>query len=89
MKRAHGVAPSISSKFLRRFLKPSIDKNKEWTDGVLSLVSPFALALCFAPIAACSCFSTAEIWPLSFRNSAMYVEGGVAPLVGCVDVSFS
>jgi hypothetical protein len=61
MKRAHGVAPSISSRFLRRFLKPSIERNKEWTDGVLSLFSPFALALCFAPIAAWSCFSTAVI----------------------------
>ena len=35
-KWAHFVAPSISSKLRSLFLKPSIDKNREWTDGVLS-----------------------------------------------------
>jgi hypothetical protein len=45
--------------------------------------------LCFAPIAAWSCFSTAVIWLLSFFKSAVYVDGGVALLVGYVEVSFS
>jgi hypothetical protein len=60
-RRALGVAPSISSRFFSLLRKPSTDRNKECTVGVLSLKSPCALALCFAPIAACSCFSTATI----------------------------
>jgi hypothetical protein len=60
-KWAHFVTPSISSRLLNRFLKPSTDKNKECTDGVLSVYSPVRLVLCFAPIAACSYFSIAWI----------------------------
>jgi hypothetical protein len=81
--RAHVVAPSMSSKFFNRFLNPSTERNRECTDGVRSLVSPFMLALCFAPIAAWSYFSSAFIWAASFFTSA------VGALVGWVSQEFS
>jgi hypothetical protein len=77
------VAPSISSTFFSLFLNPSMDRKSEWTEGVLSLASPFALYLCFAPIAACSCFSTPSILVVSFRMS------DTSSLVGCVAGSLS
>jgi hypothetical protein len=47
------------------------------------------LALCFAPIAAWSYFSRAEIWPANFFISAGVAVGAVAPLLCCVEVSLS
>jgi hypothetical protein len=74
-KRAHLVAPSISSRFFSRFLNPSTDRNNEWTDGVLSFWSPVRLDLCFAPIAAWSCFSNAYRLSCIFLSSAGYAGG--------------
>ena len=53
------------------------------------MFSPFALTLCFAPIAAWSCFSTADIWPVNFLISAMEDDGAVCPLTGWVEGSLS
>jgi hypothetical protein len=75
-KRAHVVAPSMSSRFFSLFLKPSTDRNREWTDGVRSFVSPWILALCLAPIAAWSYFSSAVIWAVSFFISAVGASAG-------------
>jgi hypothetical protein len=88
-KRAHLVTPSISSRLLRRFRKPSIDRNKECTDGVLSLRSPWMLLLCLAPIAAWSCFSTARMRSFNFLISVVEAFGAVSFFVGWVDVSLS
>jgi hypothetical protein len=86
---AHGVTPSNSSRLRRRFLKPSTDRNRECTVGVLSFSSPVRLVLCFAPIAAWSCFSTAWIYSWIFLNSLVAATGAVDPLACWVDVSFS
>ena len=86
---AHWVAPSNSSRLRRRFRKPSTDRNRECTVGVLSLCSPLRLVLCFAPIAAWSCFSTAWIYSCSYLISLVAATGVVDPLAGWVDVSFS
>ena len=81
------VAPSISSTCLSLFLKPSMDKKSEWTEGVLSLTSPFALYLCLAPIAAWSCFLTPSILDVSLRMSDTSLGGARASHAGYVDGS--
>jgi hypothetical protein len=53
------------------------------------LCSPLRLVLCFAPIAAWSCFSTAWIYSCSYLISLVAATGAVAPLSCWVDVSFS
>ena len=83
------MAPSISSTCFSRFLNPSMDRKSECTEGVLSFVSPLALALCFAPIAACSYFSTPSILPVSFMISDVASYGARVLLVGWVEASFS
>jgi hypothetical protein len=88
-KCAHLVTPSISSRLLKRFRKPSMDRNKECTDGVLSLRSPWMLLLCLAPIAAWSCFSTARMRSFNFFISVVEAFGAGSFLVGWVDVSLS
>ena len=88
-KRTHIVAPSISSRFFSLFLKPSTERNREWTDGVRSFVSPDRLALCFAPIAAWSYFSTAYIYPVSFFIADVASIGSRVVLVGYVEESLS
>jgi hypothetical protein len=90
-RRAHFVAPSISSRFRSRFLNASRDRNCWYTEGVLSLSdgSPVLLSLCFAPIAAWSCFSTALIFSCRSLISLVAAPGAVDPLAGWVDVSFS
>ena len=85
-KRAHIVAPSMSSRFFNLFLNPSVDRNRECTVGVLSAV---ALDLCFAPMAAWSYFSTAWISPVSFFIADMASAGARASFTGCVDGSLS
>ena len=66
-----------------------MDRKSECTEGVLSLVSPLALALCFAPIAACSYFSTPSILPVSFLICDVASYGTRVSPVGCVEASLS
>ncbi len=85
------VAPSISSRFRSLFLNASRDRNCWYTDGVLSLSdgSPVLLSLCFAPIAAWSCFSTDCNFSVSFFISGYGAIVYSFLVYGCVDVSFN
>ena len=88
---AHLVAPSISSRLLKRFRKFSRDRNCEWIDGVrsFSVYSPFMLDLCLAPIAAWSYFSTPFIISCSVFSSFVWAGVVAALPASYVEVSFN
>ena len=76
----------MSSMFFILFLAPSTYVFSWCMEGMRhGVLLPVVSSLCFSPMAACSCFSTAVILA---SNSAMDF-GEVVVVAGCVEVSFS
>ena len=86
----HFDGPSMSSRNFSLFLVLSTDVFNYCTVGTrCGCFPPAASSLIFAPIAACSCFSTAVIFAWISSSSTCLQVSIVIWAPGCVDVSFN